>query len=98
MTTYMRTVRTALNAEKLLRVDLCVAAAWTFNATDYWTVELRHKRPQDQYGETIAGPYSLATRSLEAGALKKAMLSSPRSPAPARQRRSPTRSSSWTPR
>lgn len=54
-------------AERLVRARLVVASDWTKSGTDYWTIALRRRRPDQEFGETV-GTLDLSELSVEAGA------------------------------
>lgn len=71
MATYTRRLWLASGGETLLSARLVAQAAFTLDASNYWTVTVYHRRAATgafaalANGETV-GTYSLATRSLVA--------------------------------
>jgi len=65
MATYER-IHHYATRERLLKAKFVVAAAWTLNGTDYWTIALYRRTPGQVYGTQIGSTYSLGARNLTA--------------------------------
>jgi len=66
VSTYTRLLHTAKGSETLLSASLVVQTAWSLDASNYYTITLRHRRSGQTYGELVGSAYSLADRNLSA--------------------------------
>ena len=66
MSTKTQVLHTSPGGEKLILVQFVTTAAFAYNGTNYYTIELRVLRSGATYYSTIGSLLSLATRSLVA--------------------------------